>query len=837
MKNRKNQKKTSKANYHFYVRDTTEFEAFQRIEPITNLSAKEAVDKFLSFDNGENFAGIGIIVPGSIDHGEEFEGSGVVELYSRDGQYIIDDIFMGSHHSIRENPNYIAAVNDLISEMNSHGKEVYVIAQQNYEKLALPTTENEQTTTEDVSPTEVHEEESKLLPEEQQNEPRTKGEIKSNREQCREILRKPDGEITEEDKSILAKYEGAGGLDEKDRSNSGILNEFYTPRNLVAKVWEIADHYAPNAVTVLEPSSGTGRFSDGRPNNTFTMHEKDEVSARINKILHPNANIIEGAFQKQFFDENERFKKIGYQLPKYDLVIGNPPYGTYNDKYKGLGEGKDFDRYEEYFIQKGLESLKDENSLLAFVVPSGFLRTVGDKQKTAIALTGELIDAYRLPEGTFPTTQVGTDIIVLKKYNQIDYAKQLENSGVDSFTAVNHAIEKTHKNMNLLQGDEWFKQHPEKVLGEIKERTNRFGDKENYITPHDGLTIQDELDKITGLLPAKTESQTVSEEVCNLESINKQAESLGYYFEYGNHENIVDIYENESENLVGSLDPEGNFGFTDDFEGQLPNEVSQLASRFLELSKSSKTEGHESEKEAPVESENKNPLTIPEDEVRKIYKEAYPKNHERAAKEAEKFIEAWKAKLFNGLTSGLIYTYPETPRLRELFNKTENITLPDDHTESLIWLSNYADYDTVPQQFKFKNWNDALRYEVLNGTGIEEGKKRVYEFFRKNLSNTERAKFLKDEYGIGGYGGSGYNQDHDSKGIKLKVIIKAKEQTRLFSWSEVADAISLLVMDGEYYKPETKLNSARNLSRIRQNLRYSAESRGYDCTGILKALR
>lgn len=799
-----------KPNYHFYVRDTTEFEAFQRIEPITNLSAKEAVEKFLSFDNGENFAGIGIIVPGSIDHGEEFEGSGVVELYSRDGQYIIDDIFMDSHHSIRENPDYIAAVNDLISEMNSHGKEVYVVAQQNYEKLALPTTENEQTTTEDTSTTKVHGEESKLLPEEQANEPRTKGEIKSIREQCREILRKPDGEITEEDKAILAQYEGAGGLDEKDRSNSGVLNEFYTPRNLVAKVWEIVEHYAPNAVTVLEPSSGTGRFADGRPNNTFTMHEKDEVSARINKILHPNANIIEGAFQKQFFDENERFRKIGYQLPKYDLVIGNPPYGTYNDKYKGLGEGKDFDRYEEYFIQKGLESLKDENSLLAFVVPSGFLRTVGDKPKTAIALTGELIDAYRLPEGTFPTTQVGTDIIVLKKYNQIDYAKQLENSGVDSFTAVNLAIEKTHKNMNLLQGDEWFKQHPEKVLGEIKERTNRFGDKENYVAPHDGLTIQDELDKITGLLPAKTESQTVNEEVNNLESITKQAETLGYYFEYDNRENIVDIYENESGNLVGSLNSEGNFGFTDDFEIQLPNEVSHLASRFLELSKTSKTEEHEAEKEAPVESENKNPLMIPEDEVRKIYKEAYPKNQERAAKEAEKFIEAWKAKSFNGLTSGLIYTYPETPKLRELFNKTENVTLPDDHTESFIWLSKYADYDTVPQQFKFKNWNDALRYEVLNGTGIEEGKKRVYEFFRKNLSNAERAKFLKDEYGIGGYGGSGYNQDHDSKGIKLKVIIKDKEQTRLFSWSEVADAISLLVMDGEYYKPATKEESKQN---------------------------
>ena len=270
--------------------------------------------------------------------------------------------------------------------------------------------------------------------------PKTKGEMKSIREQCREILRKGDNEITQADKAILAQYEGGGGLDEKDRTNSAVLNEFYTPRDLVEKVWEIADHYSPNATEVLEPSSGTGRFADGRPNNTFTMYEKDEVSARINTILHPQATVLEGAFQKQFFDDNERFKKIGYELPKFDLVIGNPPYGIYNDKYKGLGEGKDFDRYEEYFIEKGLESLKDENSLLAFVVPSGFLRTAADKPKSIIALNGELIDAYRLPEGTFPTTEVGTDIVVFRKYDQIEYAKKLESQGVPSFEAVQQAM-------------------------------------------------------------------------------------------------------------------------------------------------------------------------------------------------------------------------------------------------------------------------------------------------------------------------------------------------------------------------------------------------------------
>ena len=307
----------------------------------------------------------------------------------------------------------------------------------------------------------------------------SKKDIKAIREQCREILKKPDSEITEADKVILAQYEGAGGLNEVNRTNAGILNEFYTPNNLVEKVWQIVDAYAPNAKTVLEPSSGVGKFANNRPNNEFTMHELDETSARINKILHPEANVIQGAYQKQFFDEGERVRLSSYQQPKYDVVIGNPPYGKYNDKYKGLGEGKEFDRYEEYFIDKGLDALKDENSLLAFVVPSGFLNTVNDKQKEIIASKGKLVDAYRLPVGAFPTTEVGTDIIIMKK----DSAENRKN------------------NQWAFNENSWFHMHPEKILGEVMIRTNRFGKEEEYVTVHEGLTVQDELNKIDSMLP------------------------------------------------------------------------------------------------------------------------------------------------------------------------------------------------------------------------------------------------------------------------------------------------------------------------------------------------
>lgn len=310
---------------------------------------------------------------------------------------------------------------------------------------------------------------------------RTPKQMQEIREKCSEILQNnTDEEIARnaEYLALLSQYEGGGGLSgEESRTSAEVLNAFYTPHNVIDAVWQLADHYAPSAKTVLEPSSGIGRFAEDRPNNDFTLRELDENSARIAKILHPQANVIQGAFQKQFFDESGRVHNEKTELPKYDLVIGNPPYGAYTGEWKGRGEGKEFDRYEEYFIKKGLDSLKDENSLLAFVVPSGFLNTANDKQKEIIASAGVLVDAYRLPEGTFSTTQVGTDIILMKKFDG---------------EKLNLSVE----NRNNLSNNKWFKDHPEKILGEVRTRTNRFGKEEEYVAVHEGLTVQDELNKI-----------------------------------------------------------------------------------------------------------------------------------------------------------------------------------------------------------------------------------------------------------------------------------------------------------------------------------------------------
>ena len=66
-----------------------------------------------------------------------------------------------------------------------------------------------------------------------------------------------------------------------------------------------------------------------------------------------------------------------------------------------------------------------------------------------------------------------------------------------------------------------------------------------------------------------------------------------------------------------------------------------------------------------------------------------------------------------------------------------------------------------------KNMNkpefDPVIEYALRGTGFVSGKKRVAKFFCKNSSKKERAKFLKDEYGVGGFGIPG-NESNTIKG-------------------------------------------------------------------------
>lgn len=320
----------------------------------------------------------------------------------------------------------------------------------------------------------------------------TKGQARKIREQCREILKKEDSEITDEDKQVLSQYVGAGGTDEEGSSNSGVLYEFYTPRNVISKVWEIVDKYNPRQdKKVIESSSGIGRFAEGR-NEKFTMFELEEESARIAKLLHPEAEIVQGAFQEHFIaNKKGRFTK-GFE--KYDVAVGNPPYGAYTGKYKGMGEGKEYKRYETYFMSRTLDTLEDDG-IMAMVVPSGFLDGGSSygKDIEKIAAKATLLEAWRLPNGTFDSTDVGTDIVVFKK----------------------------GKSTTVEALKEYFANNPEHVVGEVSTRIGRFGE-ETYVKPKDGETFESAVNNIdVGSIEFEKEVQKV---VKTVETKEKKSE-------------------------------------------------------------------------------------------------------------------------------------------------------------------------------------------------------------------------------------------------------------------------------------------------------------------------
>lgn len=294
----------------------------------------------------------------------------------------------------------------------------------------------------------------------------TKATAKQIRAKCLELLAtKKDSEMTAEDKALLSQYEGGGGLNEGGQSTKAVLTEFYTPRDVISKVWELVDKYNPNQKKkVLEPSSGIGRFAEGR-NEDFTLCELDETSARIAGILHPDSEVKQGAFQKLFMQNNA---VTGYKGELYDVAIGNPPYGAYNDLYKGLGEGKHHTRYEEYFIDRSLDTLKD-GGILAFVVPSSFLRGKNGKGKEAIAKKGKLLEAWRLPKGTFSSTDVGTDIIVIQK-GKGDIADYCDNK--------------------------YFTDNESHVIGHETEGKDRFGKPTKIVNLPEGKTVAEAISMI-----------------------------------------------------------------------------------------------------------------------------------------------------------------------------------------------------------------------------------------------------------------------------------------------------------------------------------------------------
>ena len=109
-----------------------------------------------------------------------------------------------------------------------------------------------------------------------------------------------------------------------------------------------------------------------------------------------------------------------------------------------------------------------------------------------------------------------------------------------------------------------------------------------------------------------------------------------------------------------------------------------------------------------------------------------------------------------------------------------------------------------PSAFTFSQ--EIIDAVLTRGSGISEGKMRIYEQFHKSLSAKENADFLKNEYGWGGaypvIVGAGIDVQHDGKGIRISKGIGSDKPHIDLKWSQVEKRIAELIRLDRYLNPK-----------------------------------
>ena len=97
---------------------------------------------------------------------------------------------------------------------------------------------------------------------------------------------------------------------------------------------------------------------------------------------------------------------------------------------------------------------------------------------------------------------------------------------------------------------------------------------------------------------------------------------------------------------------------------------------------------------------------------------------------------------------------------------------------------------------------------LTRGSGISEGKLRIYEQFQKSLSKKENVTFLKNEYGWGGsypiITGTGIDEMHDGKGIRLSKGLGRDAPKLVLAWPQVEKRLGDLIKLDRYLNPKEK---------------------------------
>lgn len=285
-------------------------------------------------------------------------------------------------------------------------------------------------------------------------------------------LEKEDRSATDEEKEVLSKYVGWGGIaqafDEHNKSweseytqlkelltdkeyssaRASTLDAFYTSPTVIDGIYEALANFGFEGGNVLEPAMGVGNFfgkmpDEMRENSKLYGVEIDDISGRIAKQVYPDADIsIQG------------FEKNNFQNGCFDVAFGNVPFGdlSFTDNVHSTT------KLHDYFFAETLDKVKN-GGILAFVTSSGTLDKQNESTRKMLAEKSDFIGAIRLPNTAFKknaNTEVTTDIIFLQKNENKNSAE------IPDWVHIGQTADG-------LPINKYFEQNPDMVLGKIVE--------------------------------------------------------------------------------------------------------------------------------------------------------------------------------------------------------------------------------------------------------------------------------------------------------------------------------------------------------------------------------
>lgn len=261
----------------------------------------------------------------------------------------------------------------------------------------------------------------------------------------------------------------------------------FTPEFIVTAIWAGLQRLGWRGGRVLEPGIGTGLFPalmpEGlRSQSHVTGIELDPVTARIARLLHPRADILNADFARTEL------------TTRYDLAIGNPPFSDRtvrsDHSYRSMGL-----RLHDYFIARSIDLLKP-GGLAAFVTSAGTMDKADGTAREHIARSADLVAAIRLPEGSFRAdagTDVVVDILFFRK------RKPDEPEGDVGWLEADEVVA-AEDGDTAIRVNRWFARHPDFVLGTHAMTSGPFG--ETYTCrPCAGVDLEEALTAAVSLLP------------------------------------------------------------------------------------------------------------------------------------------------------------------------------------------------------------------------------------------------------------------------------------------------------------------------------------------------